>query len=343
MRKNNKLTIAWLLLIVTVVAFMITTKWYDHFRREHSSNYQYRISISKDFVSSAPQSAEKSEKMDAEVLENPAEQPASQSVESKKLPTNLDDELYEQTKFGFLPKIAQDGRKALDTYAGYVQDPLPNDMKKIYLAVWVDDFAKLNTENFHALINKFGDNKVTFIIPSYIESLNEISKIITGNKHEFFLQLPTQSSIPDEKKNDVSPFLANANPEETFSKLMYLLASTRYAIGIANTTPTLLTKSPNDMSIILSEINRRGLAFLDLEPVNDTIRSLSQRINFSFISTSDFIKQTGNAIENPEKIYIENNVLAIHVADLDAFLADLANHKNFLLAPVSFLIRNRGR
>ena len=342
MKKNNKLAIAWLLQIFIVVAFLITTKWYDHFRREHSSNYQYRISISKDFISAPSQTTGKNEKIEAEVLENPAEQSASKSNESKKLSTNSDDEFYEQTKFGFLPKITQDGRKVLDAYAGYVQNPLPNNIKKIYLAVWMDDLTKLKPENFQILINKLGDNKVTFVIPNYTENLNEISKIITENKHEFFIQLPTQSSIPDEKKNDVSPFLANANSEETISKLMYLLASVRHAIGIANTTPTLLTKSSNDMNIILSEINRRGLAFLDLETTNETIRELSQRINFSFVSTRNFIKKLENAIENPEKIYIENNVLAIHAADLDAFLTDLKNHNNFLLAPVSFLIRNRG-
>ena len=343
MKRNNKLAFAWAFLIFCVVTFMITTKWYDHFRREHSSNYQYRISISKDFVSSAPQAAEKNEKIDAEVLENPAEQTANKQIETKPLPADSDDELYEQTKFGFIPKIAQSGRKVLDAYAGYVQDPLPNNVKKIYLAVWMNDLAKLNLENFRALINKLGDNKVTFIIPSYAENINEISKIIIENKHEFFIQLPTQSSIPDEKKNEVSPFLANANPEETIGKLFYLLASVRHAIGIANTTPTLLTKSSNDMNIILSEINQRGLAFLDLESNNETIRELSQRINFSFVSTSDFIKKSENAIENTEKIYVENNVLAIHAADLEAFLADLENHKSFLLAPVSFLIRNRGR
>ena len=334
MRKTNKLALAWLILIFVILTFLASTKLYDHFQREHSSNYQYRILISKDFKPTVSVTKEKKEIPD-EVIE---EKESKQSENLKNF-ENLDAELYEQTKFGLVPKISSNGKKVLDVYSGLSKN-FPAEIQKIHLAVWLDDFSKLNLENFNEQLEKLGENKVTFIVPHYAPDLEKITEQITKNGHEFFLQLPTQSSIPSEKINDVSPFLANANPDETSDKLMYLLASVKHAVGIANTTPTLLTKSKNDMNIILSEINKRGLAFLDLEPSNEVIRELSQQINFSFVSTFDFIKSKNNKIENNEKLYINNNVLAIHWDDLDDFIADLKDHKNFVLSPVSYLLKN---
>ena len=331
MRKTNKLALAWLILIFVILTFLASTKLYDHFQREHSSNYQYRILISQDFKPSVSAAKEKKEIPD-ELIEKKENNP-SENLE------NSDAELYEQTKFGLVPKISSSGKKVLDVYSGLSKN-LPTDIQKIHLAVWLDDFSKINSENFEEQLKKFDENKVTFIVPHYIPDLEKIAEQITKNGHEFFLQLPTQSSIPPEKANDISPLLANASPDETLNKLMYLLASVKHAIGIANTTPTLLTKSKNDMNIILSEINKRGLAFLDLEPSNAIIRELSQQINFSFVSTFDFIKSKNNKIENSEKLYINDNVLAIHWNDLENFMADLKEHKNFILTPISYLLKN---
>ena len=74
MRKTNKLALAWLILIFVILTFLASTKLYDHFQREHSSNYQYRILISKDFKPTVSVTKEKKEIPDEVIEEKESKQ-----------------------------------------------------------------------------------------------------------------------------------------------------------------------------------------------------------------------------------------------------------------------------
>ncbi len=151
------------------------------------------------------------------------------------------------------------------------------------------------------------------------------------------MQIPTQTAIPNDKKETVSPFLANTDKENLIDNLLYLLASAKYAIGIANTTSTLLTKSLKDMFVISEELSKRGLAFLDFEKASDMSKKLSEDSSFVQANVSENFLSTKDI--NISEIY-DGKVFAIHIERLNDFLNAILKHPEYAVVPVSYLFKN---
>lgn len=165
--------------------------------------------------------------------------------------------------------------------------------QKICLVVLLDAATDPSyLSNIMHRLKIFGNSKVTFIVPHYSNYLLQNVRTIIAGGHEFFLQIPTQTSVPARRQASVAPFLANMNSTELISKLHTLLASTKCAIGVANIAPTLLTKSFGVMSGIVDELVKRGLIFLDLEPSNEVMRKISEtNPDFMYMNTSKKFKK----------------------------------------------------
>ncbi|MDR3187362.1 MAG: RNA pyrophosphohydrolase [Holosporaceae bacterium] len=306
MKRNRKLVGAWLIFITTVVLFVAGVELYHYFRSEYVSNYQCRILINEDLAN----------------LESKREKPGIFVRLGKEENADPDIGFYERTKYGELPRIIGYGRQIFDVYSSPFKASPP--LKRVFVAVQVED---TDPESFAAFIRVLGNAKVTFIFPHYLGKLEEIASIVVKNGHEFFLQIPTQSSIPDDKKNTISPFLANADPDDMLEKLRYLTASAKYAIGVANTTPTLLTKSKKDMSIIGNELAKRGLALLDLEKSNEMLSQLSKESGLIYHNIG-----YRSSAADVSKIK-DNDSVVVPFEQITAFTKGLA--EDFVVAPVS--------
>ncbi|MDR0677242.1 MAG: divergent polysaccharide deacetylase family protein [Holosporaceae bacterium] len=296
MRENKTLLWSWISFIIVLIIFIAMVEAYHHIKKERSYDYQCRILINKNTVV---------ESEDDLIKPN---------IKEKK---DSDDKFYEDTKYGYLPKISPDGGRVFDEYSAVVT--IKNDFKKIRLAILVNNSS---IDNLLKTVQKW---KITFIIPNYLDNFSEVIQKIRKEGHEFFLQIPTQSSIPAEKKTIVSPFLANSN--DTIDKLLYLLSSCKYAIGIANVTPTLITKSKNDVCLISNELSKRGLAFLNIEKPNDLF--ISQKNELIYINiTHIFDEKTFN------KFSINNgDILLIDQKDVQGFIRNIVGECE--LIPVS--------
>jgi polysaccharide deacetylase 2 family uncharacterized protein YibQ len=278
---------------------------YHNSRKEHASSFQYRILIDKNSI-----------------IENEDKNPQSVSQEEEK--PNVEAELYERTKYGYLPKISKSGVSVFNEYSASSES---GSWKMVRVAVLVDDIDQTNSAV------KLVSQKITFIVPHYIDNLENVVKIIRENGHEFFIQMPTQSSISANKKETVSPFLANANIDTTLDKLFYLLASTKYAIGVANVSPTLLTKSKKDMAAIAGVLAQRGLAFVDIEKSNDLLQGVAKKSSLIYIRAT-------NAFESDGVTKLEDgDIVVIRSTNLKSFIKILP--ENWLLSPVSVSVRRQ--
>lgn len=271
--------VRWLVFFGGFAAFVAGVELWHRHVQDRNSVYQCRILIDKDFSVDESNSDE----------------------ETRSEPISL----YVRTKYGVLPRRQSDSSKIFNAYSAtvdYEEDCLRNGYLK--LAVLVQNATKENIQN---IIARFPDTKISFIVPHYVANLNRIAEIIISSGHEFFIQLPTQSSIPLDKKETVSPFLANASSNEVRDKLYYLISSAKYAIGIANTSDSLITKSAKDMEIIAKELSQRGMAFLNIEDDSDVTEEISERIELSSLRAkifdkSDSLNKGDSVIANSEQL-----------------------------------------
>jgi polysaccharide deacetylase 2 family uncharacterized protein YibQ len=327
MKKNRRLIFAWCGYLFLVLMFLVVTRiYYDIGRSIPQSNYQYRILIDKNIVCSNTVEVGDEKYYDANSQQ-------SSSHELKQLSrNNSEDFFYERTRYGYLPKISSDGDRVFDVYSAKFTD---TDRRKVYTVVYVDDYSIGFLKH---VLRILGDLKVTFVVPHYIDRVAETIKSIFDAGHEVFLQIPTQSSIVGRRRNEMAPFMANTNPADTIDKLQYLLSVSKYVIGIANSSTTLLTKSQKDMSVIVDELSRRGMTFLDLENSANSTESISSddgiiHASASMVLTSALINENSDGFA--EKVFL------VHLDKIPDFLDAVSKCKDCVAAPISSMVKKK--
>lgn len=319
MRKDNKrFIIAWGLFLFAFVVFIIWTKWSYDSEKEKGLKYQCKIIINDEIIK------------DTEIVEKDIPEIVPQKEIQEDL-NNDDRKFYEHSKYGDLPKISPDGMRVLDAYSAKRN---LTEANKIFLVIQLDAFV--SKESLYADIQMLGNKKVTFVIPHYHNDLAYIVNLIRENGHEFLLQLPTQSSIPEEKRSSVSPFLANTERYDLIEKLQCLLASTKYAIGIANTSTTLFTKSQRDMSVIEEELSKRGLAFFNVEK-SDIVPQISNNFDSILYATAD-VEISDSDVINADN-FVNNMIVFVKFSSLNRFMEEFTKKTGFEIAPVSQFLR----
>ena len=301
MKKNKKLLFAWSIFLFVIVLFAVSTRLYHHFRCKHLFNYHYRILIDKDLI-----------------VENDDKNHRPEKEESS------DAELYEQTKYGHLPRISPRGERVFDKFSVCAAI---SAQKELGVVVLVDECNKARIKT------KLNNQKITFIIPHHIDRLSNLVKTIREEGHEFFIQIPTQTSIQENKEGAISPFFANDNIDHMLDKLFYLLASTKYALGIANVTSTLFTKSSRDMEAVIDVLAKRGLAFFDIERSNDLVKNIAKQCGLIYIHPTHIFEEHGFDVNKLE----DGDILMIRSEHLENLIRDLP--RNWILISASAAAR----
>lgn len=288
---KSKLIKSWCAYVVLVAMFVTGVELYHRHHKDVNAAFKCRISVSKDLIVDAVEKKE------------------AKSAPKK---NEKSDALYEKTKYGLLPKISMSGKKVFDTFSARTD---AKNFVKVAISL-----EKESIDDVIKLLSRLGSNKVTFIVPNYIENFKNIVSVILEHGHEIFLQLPTQSSVTDTQ--NISPFSANANKDETIDKLLKLLASSTKIIGVANTSSTLLTQSAKDMEVITLELARRGLAFFDANLPNDILNALAKKTGLIYL----------HAAEKTEKPK-EFSTYFVRFQDVNDFMKTLS--EGIALAPIS--------
>ncbi|MBE6447467.1 MAG: hypothetical protein E7015_03215 [Alphaproteobacteria bacterium] len=292
---KNKLKLSWGIFLGTLALFVCGVEILHKTRNKQHYSYQCRIVIDKDLAANE----------------------TSSETEREEKP-----QLYEKTAYGIIPRKQTDYMKIFNAYASDIK--YEGDHVKVAVVL-----ESASLESVQKIIDICGDTKITFIIPHYAKGIENIANSIIMNGCEFFIQLPTQTSIPQNLKDKVAPFLANASPQDNIDKLNYLISSAQYAIGIANISESLVTKSRKDMELLMRELSQRGMAFLcasENDNVLNEIRSIVQFVNLQAdIFSSDSVIQNGKAF-------------LVKDSQFEDFLKALP--QNVKCVPISFGIKN---
>jgi len=286
----------WCLFFGGLIAFVGSVELWHRYSRDGDLVYQFRIPIDEDFS-----------------IEEAA---SNDETKSERI------SLYTRTQYGVLPRKQSDPAKIFNAYSANVECK----GGFVRVAILVMDATE---EKVQSIIAQFPKTKVSFVIPHYVNNLNRIAEIIISSGHEFFIQLPTQPSIPVDKKNRVSPFLANAPAEEVKEKLSYLISSVKYAIGVANTSKSLVTKSKKDMEIISQELSQRGMAFLNIKDDSGIEEEISDRIKLLSLRAKVFEKS--EVLNDKDSVIVTSD-------KLDDLKKNLP--RNLAVVPISFGIRD---
>jgi polysaccharide deacetylase 2 family uncharacterized protein YibQ len=111
---------------------------------------------------------------------------------------------------------------------------------------------------------------VTLSFMSYADGLGDMTQEARARGHELMLHLPME---PVDPTIDPGPhgLRLSQSPTEIESNVQWALARFEGYIGVNNHMGSLFTRSREGMGLVLAELRRRGLMFLDSRTVADSI------------------------------------------------------------------------
>ncbi len=194
--------------------------------------------------------------------------PPSNSLELADIKTGLtlvpDGDLVEKSKYGLLPRIAHNGKRAQDVYARpnfikYIKD---DSIKTVSILVTNLGLSKPVSDN---AIEKLPP-EVTLSFNPYAGQLNGWVKRARRSGHELMLQVPMEPfDYPD---NDPGPhtLLSGLSDTVNLQRLKWIMARMTGYVGIVNINGSKFSSHESAMLPIMHELKVRGLTFMDAHP-----------------------------------------------------------------------------
>jgi polysaccharide deacetylase 2 family uncharacterized protein YibQ len=171
----------------------------------------------------------------------------------------VDTRLLEQTRHGFIPKIAADGTRPSDAYAAARPAAEATDAPRIAIVV---TGLGIGTKMSDAAISKL-PGAVTLAFVPYGTDIETLAAKAREDSHEVLLQVPMEPiDYPD---NDPGPqtLLTSLPAEQNIDRLHWALSRMRGYVGITNYMGARLTSSEGALSPVLKEASKRGLVYFD--------------------------------------------------------------------------------
>ncbi len=166
-------------------------------------------------------------------------------------------DLLEETNLGFLPKIAQDGRKSYTVYASKKQ----YNEEQPRIALIMTNLGKLSRNTQRALDRL--PSEIGLAFSPYAANLNKWGHEARLKGFEVFLTVPMEPE--NYPQNDPGPFtLKTDNPTNiNISVLKDSLKSVTGYVGVIDHMGSRFSAAPESLRPILQEINKRGLMYID--------------------------------------------------------------------------------
>jgi len=261
--------------------------------------------------------------------------------------------LVEQSRYGPLPKIADDGRRPSDIYARATQHTaLPQAGEPARIAILMNGLG-LSELATNQAINMLPGN-VSLAFSPYGRNLQSWIRLSREAGHEVMLQIPLEPfDYPD---NDPGPhtLLTNLPPDENLKRLQWLMARFTGYVGVTNHMGAKFASAQSAFLPVLEEIKSRGLIFLDDgTAARSTAGEIAKDLGLGFsaaqivIDAAQTPESIDEALKNLETTARENG-LAIGVASsypitiqrISEWSRSLSQ-KGMVLVPVSAAIRAR--
>lgn len=171
------------------------------------------------------------------------------------------DELVEESVYGPLPKVAQDGRRAIDVYARPSRYTAKAPGQPPRVAVLVNGMGLSDGITAEAI--KGLPAPISVAYGAYGRNLQDWVTQARGDGHEVLLQIPLEP--PDYPKTDPGPhtLLTTLPPEENIKRLQWLMSRFTGYVGITNHMGAKFEATSDALVPVMEELKARGLLFLD--------------------------------------------------------------------------------
>ena len=179
-----------------------------------------------------------------------------------------DPSLVEPSRFGELPRVAPDGRKAWQVYAR----PFDANDQRPRIAIVMSNLG-LSSAATEAAIQRL-PGPITLAFSPYARGLDHWISLARAAGHEVLLDLPMEpTNFP---ANDPGPetLLTSLTAGQNRTRLHSLLGRVTGYVGVVNEMGSRFTTSAPNLRPILTELRDRGLLFLDSR---SSLRSVAAR------------------------------------------------------------------
>lgn len=187
-------------------------------------------------------------------------------------------EVIEESDFGLLPKISDDGLLPYKVYAR--PSDLPESIPKI--SILMTEIG-INTETTQLLIDKL-PGKISFVFSAYTKDLDQWGHLARLSGHEFFIETPFESTkFPRE---DTGPYglLSQLDNKENLKRLKWQMTRATGYVGFVNLNRSRITALLTSIEPIIKEISKRGILYADpLLTERSAIPTLIKKYNLPFL------------------------------------------------------------
>jgi polysaccharide deacetylase 2 family uncharacterized protein YibQ len=163
----------------------------------------------------------------------------------------------ESSKFGPLPVIAPDGRRAFDVYSV----PHIRGTSRFRVALLITELGKRSRQTTRAIEMLPAEVGLAFSV--YGTDLHDWGQRARADGHEVFLSVPMEPV--NAQQNDPGPLTLLTSQSRTVrtNMLHTLLGKFSGYVGVVNHLGSRYTAAPESIRPVLDELKRRGLMFVD--------------------------------------------------------------------------------
>jgi uncharacterized protein len=260
-------------------------------------------------------------------------------------------ELVEESQYGPLPKVAPDGRRAIEVYARPSRYALVGRLGgPPRIALLVTGLGLPETTSPDLL--KGLPAQVSVAYGAYGRNLQDSVTKARSAGHEVLLQIPLEPENYPSEDPGPHTLLTSLPPEENLKRLQWLMSRYTGYVGVTNHMGAKFETTAQSLQPVLEELKRRGLLYVDDGSVQASMaETIATAIGLDYSAASVQIgtqsaPQIAQELANLEKMAMEHGAAIGVVRANPATIKQLNDWagkleaKGIVLVPVSAAVRS---
>lgn len=288
--------------------------------------------------------------LDAPAAAAPPPPPPMAENETGSIPSAPLPELVEESQYGPLPKIAADGRRAIDVYARRSQYAAASPGAPPRIAILIVGLGL--PDGPPTTVLKGLPAPVSVAYGAYGRSLQDAVAEARADGHEVLLQIPLEPENYPSVDPGPHTLVTTLPASDNIKRLQWLMSRYTGYVGVTNHMGDKFQASAQSIQPVLEELKRRGLLYVDAESAQDSATAQVAKaigLDYSVVHVQIDAGDPAQQLAKLEQVAKERGA-AIGVArakpatvkQLSDWAAKLEG-KGIVLVPVSAAVRSQAQ